>query len=77
MLREDEEYEFSLCSEDAIRVYYPDYREVGTPLWNRGMMELQVRLLKCKRPTMYPSDRKRADRTLRWLRECMRAGAYV
>ena len=65
----EEEYEFSVCAEDAIAFYWPDSLQVGTVMFERRMIELQIALLECKRMVMFPSDKRRAVKTVKYLKE--------
>ena len=69
---EDEEYEFSECSEEVIAFHYPDDLTPAHPLFTRRMMELQIALIECKLPLMFPSDKRRALSTVRYLKQEMK-----
>jgi hypothetical protein len=64
----DEEYEFSECSEKAIRFFYPDDLKPSHPLFDKRMKELQMQLIECKLPFMFVADKRRAVKTLKFLR---------
>jgi hypothetical protein len=67
-LLEEEEYEFSECAELALRIYYPDTLKFTAPYFNRSMIELQLALIRCHKPIMSPSDRRRAVDTVKQLK---------
>ena len=69
---EEEEYEFSVCAEDATSFYWPDSLVPGTVMFEKRMIELQIALIECKRMIMYPSDKRRALKTVKMLKEKMR-----
>ena len=64
----EEEYELSVCAEDAVAFYWPDSLAVGTVMFERRMIELQLALLECKRMVMFPSDKRRAVETVKYLK---------
>jgi hypothetical protein len=64
----EEEYEPSACAESAIRAYWPDWLHVGGPLFQYHMLELQLALIECHVPIMYPADRRRAVSTIKTLK---------
>lgn len=70
---EDEEYEYSMKSEDAIRLYYPESITPAHPFFERMMIELQVALIEGHLPVMFASDKKRALKTARELKAKLRA----
>lgn len=69
MRRDEEEYEYSMCAEDAIQLYYPDHLTPSHPLFERYMIELQLALIACKMQIMWPSDKRRALNTVRFLKD--------
>ena len=65
----EEEYEFSECSEKAIKFFYPEDLKPNNPMFDKRMKELQVRLIECKLPFMYVADKRRALKTVKFLKE--------
>jgi hypothetical protein len=66
---EEEEYELSVCAEDAVSFYWPDSLRAGTVMFERRMIELQLALIECKMMVMFPSDKRRAKKTIAYLKE--------
>ena len=71
-MKEEEEYEYSLCAADAIQLYWPPSISVEHPSFEKAMVELQINLIKCKLPIMFPSDKKRALSTIVFLKNVLR-----
>ena len=69
---DEEEYEFSMCAEEAIDFYWPDHLQPGTKMFEKRMLELQLALIECKLPIMYPSDKRRALSTIREIKQKMK-----
>jgi hypothetical protein len=64
-----EEYELSECAEKAVNLHWPKELKPSSPVFERRMIELQLALIKCKTHVMYPSDRRRALNTVKFLRQ--------
>lgn len=75
--RAEDTYEFSVCSESALRQYWPDSMTPDCPEFERNMIECQLALIECKVPIMYREDKARALETVRYLKQCRKAGAYL
>lgn len=71
---EDEEYEFSLMAEDAIRLYWPDALTSDHPRFAYRMVELQLALIEGHMRVMYPSDLRRAQKTIKLLKRRLKDG---
>lgn len=68
--KDEEEYEYSLASEDALRIYDvpPNH-----PFFERSYgIELQIAFIEGHMPTMFPSDKKRALKTIKFLKNCLK-----
>ena len=72
----EEEYEFSVAATDAFRQYWPDSVTPTHPFFNRYMIECQLALIEAHRHTMFPSDKRRALQTVRYLKKCLSKGHY-
>ena len=67
--KEEEEYEFSECADKVIAFHYPDTLTPKHPLFETRMIELQLALIECKTPLMFKSDKMRALKTVKYLRQ--------
>jgi hypothetical protein len=65
----DEEYEPSACADSAIRAYWPDWLHADNTMFRYHMIELQMALIGCHIPIMFPADKRRAFATLKVLKK--------
>lgn len=72
MLKEDEEYEFSCRSEEAIKLFYPDHMSPADPRFETEMKLLQIRLILGHAQLMSPTEKARALNTIKFLKEEVR-----
>ena len=68
----DDEYEMSECCEQATKLFWPDWFTPAHPGFATSMFELQMRLIECHLPFMVAADRRRALKTIRYLKARLR-----
>ena len=65
---EEEEYEFSEAVDQAIRLFWPDSLTPNDPRFEASMIHLQQAMIKAHSYLMSPSDKRRALRTVIYLK---------